>query len=80
MQHLSAMLVLTRGVRIERAATAQALHAALGYGAPTGLMMLLSGWRYARYGGLAFLAMAVTGGAGWFLVAPLARETAAEAG
>ncbi len=43
-------------------------------------MMLLSGWLYARYGGLAFLAMAVIGGGGWFLVAPLARETAAEAG
>ena len=80
MQHLSAMLVLTRGVRLERAATAQALHAALGYGAPTGLMMLLSGWMYARYGGLVFLTMAVTGGAGWLLVAPLARETAAQAG
>ena len=80
MQHLSAMLVLTRGVRPERAATAQALHAALGYGAPTGLMMLLSGWMYARYGGLAFLAMAVTGGAGWLLVAPLARETEAQTG
>ena len=79
MQHLSAMLVLTRGVRLERAATAQALHAALGYGAPTGLMMLLSGWMYARYGGLVFLTMAVTGGAGWLLVAPLARETAAQA-
>ena len=79
MQHLSAMLVLTRGVRLERAATAQALHAALGYGAPTGQMMLLSGWMYARYGGLVFLTMAVTGGAGWLLVAPLARETAAQA-
>ena len=28
-------------------------------------MMLLSGWMYARYGGLVFLTMAVTGGAGW---------------
>ena len=58
MQHLSAMLVLSRGVPPERAATAQALHAALGMGAPTGLMMLLCGWLYARGGGLAFLAMA----------------------
>ena len=76
MQHLSAMLVLSRFVPAERAATAQALHTALGYGAPTGLMMLLSGWLYARYGGLVFLAMAVTGGAAWFLVGPLARVTA----
>jgi PPP family 3-phenylpropionic acid transporter len=76
MQHLSAMLVLSRFVRPERAAIAQALHAALGYGAPTGLMMLLSGWLYARYGGLVFLAMAGIGGAALLLVAPLARETA----
>lgn len=75
MQHLSAMLVLSRFIPAERAATAQALHAALGYGAPTGLMMLLSGWLYARYGGLVFLAMAVTGGAALGLVGPLARLT-----
>ena len=73
MQHLSAMMVLTRFVPTDRAATSQALHAALGYGAPTGLMMLLSGWLYARYGGLAFLAMAVSGGAALFLVRPLSR-------
>ncbi len=75
MQHLSAMLVLSRFVPNERAATAQALHAAIGYGAPTGLMMLASGWLYARYGGLAFLAMAVSGGAALALVAPLTRVT-----
>jgi MFS transporter, PPP family, 3-phenylpropionic acid transporter len=76
MQHLSAMLVLSRCVPAERAATAQALHSAVGYGAPTGLMMLLSGWLYTRYGGLVFLAMAAAGGAALLLVAPLARETA----
>jgi MFS transporter, PPP family, 3-phenylpropionic acid transporter len=73
MQHLSAMLILGRFVPVERSATAQALHSALGYGAPTGLMMLLSGWLYARCGGLVFLAMAVAGGSGIALVAPLAR-------
>ncbi len=73
MQHLSAMLVLSRGVPPERAATAQALHAALGMGAPTGLMMLLCGWLYARGGGLVFLAMAVCGGAALLLIGPLAR-------
>ena len=77
MQHLSAMLVLSRFVPAERAATAQALHAALGYGAPTGLMMLLSGWLYTHYGGLVFLAMAITGGGALLLVRPLARATAA---
>ena len=63
MQHLSAMLVLSRAIPPERAATAQALHSALGMGAPTGLMMLLSGWIYARSGGAVFLVMAVMGGA-----------------
>ncbi len=77
MQHLSAMLVLSRFVPAERAATAQALHASLGYGAPTGLMMLLSGWLYARYGGLVFLAMAVLAGLALFMVRPLAGETSA---
>jgi MFS transporter, PPP family, 3-phenylpropionic acid transporter len=73
MQHLSAMLMLSRSVPPERAATAQALHAALGMGAPTGLMMLLCGWMYARSSGLAFLAMASCGGAALLLVVPLAR-------
>jgi MFS transporter, PPP family, 3-phenylpropionic acid transporter len=76
MQHLSAMLVLSRFVPPDRAATAQALHAALGYGAPTGLMMLLSGYLYARAGGLVFLVMAATAGAALLLAPPLARETA----
>ena len=80
MQHLSAMLLLSRFIPAERAATAQALHAALGYGAPTGLMMLLSGWLYARHGGLAFLAMAVSGGAALGLVAPLAQVANRPAG
>jgi PPP family 3-phenylpropionic acid transporter len=76
MQHLSAMLVLSRFVPAERAATAQALHAAMGYGAPTGLMMLLAGFLYARSGELAFLAMAVLGGSALLLVRPLARAGA----
>jgi PPP family 3-phenylpropionic acid transporter len=75
MQHLSAMMVLSRFVPAERAATAQALHSALGYGAPTGVMMLLSGWIYARFGGLVFLAMAVVGGGALVLVRPLAKVT-----
>ncbi|HVC59510.1 MAG TPA: MFS transporter [Acetobacteraceae bacterium] len=74
MQHLSAMLVLSRCVPPERAATAQALHAALGMGAPAGLMMLLCGWLYARGGGgLAFLATAACAGTALLLVGPLAR-------
>jgi PPP family 3-phenylpropionic acid transporter len=76
MQHLSAMMILSRFVPAERAATAQALHTALGYGAPTGLMLLLSGWLYAREGGLVFLAMAAIGGSALGVVGPLVRMTA----
>ncbi len=73
MQHLSAMLVLSRSVPAERAATAQALHSALGMGAPGGALMLLSGFLYARFGGMAFLAMAAIGGSALLLVRPLKR-------
>jgi MFS transporter, PPP family, 3-phenylpropionic acid transporter len=79
MQHLSAMLVLSRAVPPERAATAQALHSALGMGVPTGLLMLLSGYLYARIGGLVFLVMAGLGGAALLLVRPLARVSRAPA-
>ena len=73
MQHLSAMILLSRSVPTERAATAQALHSALGYGAPTGLMMLLAGWLYTYIPGSAFAAMAAFGGATLLLIKPLAR-------
>ena len=74
MQHLSAMLVLSRTIPPERAATAQALHAALGMGAPTGLMMLVSGLVYARWGGVVFLLMAAMGGAGVLVAVRLRRS------
>ncbi len=73
MQHLSSMLILGRAVPPERAATAQALHAALGYGIPAGAAMFVSGLLYARFGGLAFLAMALLGGSALLLVRPLRR-------
>jgi PPP family 3-phenylpropionic acid transporter len=73
MQHLSAMMTLSRCVPPERAATAQALHGALGYGVPNGLMVLLAGWIYANHGAWAFAAMAVVGGSALALVRPLSR-------
>ncbi len=73
MQHLSAMAVLGRTVPPSRAAGAQALHSALGFSAPTGLLIWLAGLGYAQAGGLVFLPMAVLGGAGLLLVRPLAR-------
>ena len=76
MQHLSSMLILGRAIPPERAATAQALHAALGYGIPAGAAMFVSGLLYARFGGLAFLAMALLGGSALLLVRPLRRVIA----
>jgi len=75
MQHLSSMMMLSRFIPADRAATAQALHSALGFGAPTGLMTLLAGWIYARYGGSVFLLMAVMGGSALLLVPALRRQT-----
>jgi PPP family 3-phenylpropionic acid transporter len=75
MQHLAAMMLLSRTVPPERAATAQALHSALGQGVPNGLMMLLTGLLYARTGGYAFLAMAVCSGLALGLIGPLRRAT-----
>jgi PPP family 3-phenylpropionic acid transporter len=73
MQHLAAMMLLSRSVPPERAATAQSLHSAIGQGVPNGLMMLLTGFLYARTGGYAFLAMAVCAALALGLVAPLRR-------
>lgn len=56
--HLGAMRVLARQPA-ERAATAQTLHASLGVGLASGLLMLASGPLYAALGGRAFWAMAV---------------------
>ena len=76
MQHLSSMTMLSRCVPPGRAAGAQALHSALGFSAPTGLLIWLVGLGYGRFGGLVFLPMAVLGGAGLLLAQPLAREVA----
>ena len=73
MQHLSAMTVLGRTVPPERAAGAQALHSALGFSAPTGLLIWLVGLGYARFGTLVFLPMAAIGGAGMLVVRPLSK-------
>jgi PPP family 3-phenylpropionic acid transporter len=75
LQHLSAMQMLSRTIPPERAGAAQALHAALGMGAPTGLMMLVSGWLYARTGGHVFFAMAALSGLALLLMRPLARAS-----
>ncbi len=73
MQHLSSMAMLGRHVPPGRAAAAQALHSALGFSAPTGLLIWLVGLGYSRFGGLLFLPMAALGGAGLLLAARLAQ-------
>jgi len=73
MQHLSAMMTLSASIPPERSATAQALHNALGFGVPNGLIVLLAGWLYANHGALAFAAMAAIASLALLLVRPLAR-------
>lgn len=79
MQHLSSMTVLTRVVPPRRAAGAQALHAAMGVSAPTGLLIWVSGMVYARVGGSVFFLMAALGGSALLLVRPLAQAMARSA-
>ena len=73
-QHLSAMLVL-RTLPHPRASTAQTMLASLGFAAPTGALVWLSGQIYGAAGGLVFLLMAVVGGAALLLVPSLSRAT-----
>jgi PPP family 3-phenylpropionic acid transporter len=75
MQHLAAMMLLSRTVPPERAATAQALHSALGQGVPNGLMVLLTGVLYAKLGGYVYFAMAAVSGLALALVGPVRRIT-----
>lgn len=71
-QHLSTMLVL-RALPAQRAGTAQAVMSALGFSAPTGLLVWLSGLIYGAAGGLTFLLMAAVGGSALLVVPALAR-------
>ncbi|MBB4314085.1 MFS transporter [Roseospira marina] len=52
--HLGAMHFIARAVPHSHAVRAQGLYSALAMGAVLGLSMILSGWLYARVGGLAF--------------------------
>ena len=72
MQHLSAMLMLSRTVAPERAATAQTLHATLGSSVPTGLLIWATGSLYDGSGAV-FLAMALLGALALPLVSGLHR-------
>lgn len=65
-QHLSNTLVV-RTIPAPRAALAQTILAALGFSAPTGLMIWVAGRLYASWGGHVFLLMAGLGGAALFV-------------
>lgn len=71
-QHFSTMLVL-RALPAQRAGTAQAVMSALGFSAPTGLLVWVSGLIYGAAGGLTFLLMAAVGGSALLIVPALAR-------
>ena len=71
MQHLSAMLVLSRSVPPERAATARRCMPRSATARPAAFWCCSRGFVYARFGGLAFLAMAAIGGGALLLVRPL---------
>ncbi len=73
MQHLSSMTMLGRHIPPARRAAAQALHSALGFSAPTGVLIWLVGLGYARFGGLLFLPMAALGGSGLLVARAIAR-------
>jgi PPP family 3-phenylpropionic acid transporter len=57
-QHLATMQVLGRVVPAAQAATAQAVHSALGTGLAMGVLMLACGPLYAAFGGGGYWAMA----------------------
>jgi len=77
-QHLSTMLVL-RSMPPGRAGMAQSLMSALGFSAPTGVLIWVSGQLYGTAGGLTFLLMAALGGAGLLVVPGLRRALPARA-
>ena len=65
-QHLSNMLVL-RTIPAPRAALAQTVLAAIGFSAPTGIMIWVVGQFYTAAGGAIFLLMAALGGSALFV-------------
>ena len=75
-QHLSSMAVL-RAMPPGRAGMAQTVLAALGFSLPTGVLVWATGQVFGTLGALAFLPMAVVGGAALLLVGALPRAAPA---
>ena len=72
-QHLSNMLVL-RTIPAPRAALAQSVLSAIGFSAPTGIMIWVVGQFYASADGAVFFGMAALGGAALFVTRWLPRR------
>jgi len=56
--HIGAIHFIARNIPHERTGTAQALYGGVGNGSAMALAILVSGWIYASYGALTYLAMA----------------------
>lgn len=69
--HLGAIHTIARSMPAGLSATAQSLYSALVMGLGLGVMLFLSGWLYAAFGGGAYLAMAGAALAGAALAWPL---------
>ncbi len=72
--HLGGMTWLQRHVAPEISATAQGLYSSIAMGGATGLMLVLSGPLYDRFGGDAFWFMAALSACSLLLAAALARR------
>ena len=57
--HLASMRLITDTVPSVLAGTAQAVYGLVGVGGATAVLMIVSGWLYARFGAAGFWAMAL---------------------
>jgi PPP family 3-phenylpropionic acid transporter len=74
--HLGAMHFLSRALPARAAASGQSLYAAISAALGSGVVMLLAGLLYARFGGQAYLFMAPLSAAGLVGLIPLRRALA----
>ena len=78
--HLAAMHQIARTVPAAHGATAQSFYSSFAGGLSMAAAMLVSGWLYARFGGLAFFAMAGISLAGGLAIVALVRATGSRSG
>ena len=76
--HLASMRLITDTVPSALAGTAQAVYGLVGVGGATAVLMIVSGWLYARFGAAGFWAMAVLCIAALPIIWTLHRTTSAQ--